>query len=270
MSQSHLDKTFLADLHVHSTFSDGQMTIPEIVDFYGTRGFGAVAVTDHICEDRSFLGRAAGYLNLSLTAATFPLYREILRTEADRAWRTYGLVLISGFELSKNSMFNHRSAHILGLGIKEFMTADGDIKDLARAIRKQGGLAIAAHPVATGKFEPQTYHLWSRREELKDEFDAWEVASGTKFSHEVQASGLPLLATSDLHRASQIDSWKTVFSCERSVESIFESIRKQDLSFMYYKEATVESQLRAWLRSPRVNDLGLEPLFGGVGNLACS
>lgn len=228
---------FLADLHVHSSFSDGQMSIPELVDFYGERGFGAIAITDHICEDRTFLGLAAGYLKLSLSESTFPLYIEILKSEAERAKRLYNMIVIPGFELSKNSWFNHRSAHILGLGITEFMTADGDIKDLARAIRAQGALAIAAHPVSTRKLEPQTYHLWNRREELKNEFDAWEVASGPHYFNEVQKSGLPLLATSDLHRKNQIESWKTQFTCERTQEAIFHAIRTQDLNFIFYRES---------------------------------
>ncbi len=262
---------FLADLHVHSTFSDGQMNIPELVDFYGSRGFGAIAITDHICEERAFLGAAAGYLNLALSAATFPIYREIIRSEADRAWRTYKMVVIPGFELSKNSWFNHRSAHILGLGIQEFMTADADIVTLARGIRAQGGLAIAAHPVSTGKFEPQTFHLWSRREELKGEFDAWEVASGTKFSSLVHASGLPLVATSDLHRASQINSWKTQFTCERSPLAIFEAIRKQDLSFTFYKEPLFELRTGDRFRRRHLSDyLVSRPVHGDLGNVAYS
>jgi hypothetical protein len=257
---------FLADLHVHSTFSDGQMNIPELVDFYGSRGFGAIAITDHIVEHEAFLGRAAGYLSLCLTPATFPLYREIVRSEADRAWREYRMVVIAGFELSKNSWFNHRSAHILGLGITDFMTADGDIVELARKIRAQGALAIAAHPVSTGKIEPQTYHLWSRREELKTEFDAWEVASGPKWSHEVEASGLPLLATGDLHRRSQINSWKTVFTCERRPEAILQAVRDQDLSFTFYQEPAVEAA--RWNRRPAITDLVPRPVYGGLGNVA--
>jgi hypothetical protein len=235
---------FLADLHVHSTFSDGQMNIPDLVDFYGTRGFGAIAITDHIVEHRAFLGKAARHLNLCLTPATFPIYRAILRSEAERAWQQYKMVVIPGFELSKNSWFNHRSAHILGLGIKDFMEADGDIVELARGIRSQGALAIAAHPVSTGKLEPQTFHLWSRREELRNEFDAWEVASGAKWSHEVERSGLPMIASSDLHRKNQINSWKSVFTCERSQEAVLEAIRKQALSFTYYQERAVAEVYR--------------------------
>jgi len=261
---------FLADLHVHSTFSDGQMNIPELVDFYGRRGFGAIAVTDHVVEHRAFLGKAARHLNLCLTPATFPLYKAILRSEADRAWREYRMVVITGFELSKNSWFNHRSAHILGLGVKDFMAADGDIRDLARGIRAQGGLAVAAHPVSTGKLEPQTFHLWSRREELREDFDAWEVASGTKWSDEVHTSGLPLLATSDLHRPSQINSWKTQFTCERDQGAIFDAIRRQDLSFKFYQEPVSEFErpIHGWIRRPSRARLGARPVHGDLGNVA--
>lgn len=257
---------FLADLHVHSTFSDGQMNIPDLVDFYGTRGFGAIAITDHIVEHRAFLGKAARHLNLCLTPATFPIYKAILRSEADRAWQRYKMVVIPGFELSKNSWFNHRSAHVLGLGIKDFMEADGDVVDLARGLRAQGALAIAAHPVSTGKLEPQTFHLWSRREELRNEFDAWEVASGTKWSHDVEHSGLPMIASSDLHRKNQINSWKSVFTCERSQEAVLDAIRKQALSFTYYQEPAVEPS--RWIRKPRFDRLGTRPRPGYVGNMA--
>lgn len=226
----------LADLHIHSKFSDGSMTIPELVDFYGRRRFGCIAITDHICEERSWMGRAAGYLRCTLTPETWPAYMEILKQETERAWELYKMVVIHGFELSKNSLSNHRSAHILGLGVHNYLAADGDVVELARAIRSQGALAIAAHPVSTRKFEPQTFHLWGRREELASEFDAWEVASGPHLFQEVKASGLPLLASSDLHHAFQINSWKTILNCERHPEAILDAIRRQDLSFHFYRD----------------------------------
>jgi predicted metal-dependent phosphoesterase TrpH len=227
---------FLADLHVHSKFSDGSLTIPELIDFYGERGFGAIAVTDHLCEKNTLLGIAARYLDVTLNEKSFPRYMETIEKEAQRAWRKYRMVVIPGFELTKNSLRNHRSAHILGLGVKEFVTADKDAVDLARAIRAQNALAIAAHPVATGKAEIQTLHLWNRREELKHEFDAWEVASGTQIFNEVLRSGLPMLATSDFHTPKNINGWKTKFYCERDPEAILQAIRKQDINFQFYKE----------------------------------
>lgn len=234
----------LADFHMHSTFSDGKLTIPELVDLYGSRGFGAIAITDHLCEAETVIGKAARYLGQTLTPATFPLYVEILRSEAERAWDLYRMVVIPGFELTKNSVSNHRSAHLLGLGISEFVPADGDPVELARAIRRQGALAIAAHPVHTRKTEKQTYHLWDRREELAAELDAWEVASGPYLFEEVAATRLPKIASSDLHRPSQFRSWKTVLSCERHPEAILEAIRRQELDFRFHDEEITDESYR--------------------------
>src|SRR5262245_14444031 len=106
----------LADLHLHSTFSDGKLSIPDLVDLYGRNGFGAIAVTDHLCESATVIGKAARAFQQTLTPATFPLYREILRSEAERAWTEYRMVVIPGYELTRNSVSNHRSSHILAIG----------------------------------------------------------------------------------------------------------------------------------------------------------
>ncbi len=235
----------LADLHVHSTFSDGQMTISELVEFYGSRGFGCIAITDHICEQKSLFGFAAGALKYTLTKETFPKYLETINEQAARAWSLYKMHVIPGFELSKNSWSNQRSAHVLGIGVTEWLPAELDILDMSRELRSQGALAIAAHPVHTGLFEPQTLHLWNRREELKDSFDAWEVASGRKFFDQVYESGLPLLATSDLHRASQISSWKTLLRVrkgERSTSAVLDAVREQKVEFGYWNDSIREIQ----------------------------
>lgn len=238
---------FLADLHVHSRFSDGSLTIPELVDFYGSRGFGCVAITDHICEKSTFLGLAAKYLNKTLNEQTFPEYLRILNEQAERAMDQYNMVLIPGFEISKNSLSQHRSAHILGLGISRYVAAEAEILDLIRSIRDQGALSVAAHPVSTGKAELQTLHLWDRREELKNEFDAWEVASGRELFTEVQKSGLPLLATSDLHHPRQMSGWKTVFRCERRAEAILDAVKNQNLEFEYYLDPLLSGVMKPGL-----------------------
>lgn len=230
---------FLADLHVHSNHSDGALSIAGLVDLYGRLGFGAIAVTDHICEQNTFLGKAARYLEKTLTPATFAVYQEELEYERTRAWNKYGLVLIPGLELTKNSFFNHRSAHILGLGVRKYIGPEAEPVTLARAIRSQGGCAIAAHPVPTRKFEAQTFYLWNNREKLRGEFDAWEVASGKVWFNEVQEEKLPMIANSDLHHPSQMESWKTVFNCERTEESILQSIRNQELDAVYFRPSAL-------------------------------
>ncbi|MBC7712461.1 MAG: phosphotransferase [Rhizobacter sp.] len=227
----------LTDLHIHSNFSDGKLSIPEIIDFYGTRGFHIIAITDHLCEEETFLGKASKVLNKTLTKNTFQQYLDLIKSEGARAMKKYGMLVIAGVELTKNSLSFHRSAHILAIGIREYISADGTIPEIISAIKKQGALAIAAHPVSTKKVEHQTYHLWDEREELKDLFDAWEVASGPHLFEEVMNSGLPLIASSDFHHEKHIRSWKTLINCEKNFESLYSAVKNQALEFTFFEEA---------------------------------
>jgi hypothetical protein len=227
---------FLGDFHVHSNFSDGALSIPELVDMYGQRGFGALAITDHVCEKQSFLGRSAHLLGKTLTRATFPQYLRLLAQEAARAWERYKMVVIPGVEITKNSLINHRSAHVVALGVTEWIPPELGVEEVVQAIRAQGALSIAAHPVWTGRIEPQTYHIWSRRDEWSTLFDAWEVASGARLFPEVVKTRLPKVASSDLHHPRQLESWKTQLLCPRHPEAILHAIRRQELDFVFYRE----------------------------------
>lgn len=246
---------FMADLHIHTNKSDGKMHLHDVIDLYGARGFGAIAITDHLCESRTLIGKSARFMGCSLTEVNFSSYIDELSEEAARAWRQYKMLVIPGFEVTMNTINNHRSAHILALGVRNYINPNQDIVSICRNIREHGGLAVAAHPVSTRKWEKQTYHLWDRRHELAPEFDAWEVASGPHLFTEVLHSGLPLIANSDLHGASQISSWKTVFHCEKNEEAMKNAIRKQDLQFHFYRDA---------LAQPRLSNLN--PLTYGILN----
>ena len=38
----------LCELHAHTTWSDGELTIRELVDLHGRAGFDVLAITDHV------------------------------------------------------------------------------------------------------------------------------------------------------------------------------------------------------------------------------
>jgi hypothetical protein len=40
----------LAELHAHTTWSDGSLALPGLVDLYGSRGFDVLCITDHVCR----------------------------------------------------------------------------------------------------------------------------------------------------------------------------------------------------------------------------
>ncbi|MCB0390149.1 MAG: hypothetical protein KDD58_02605 [Bdellovibrionales bacterium] len=231
----------LGDFHIHTNFSDGRLSIPEVIDYYGMRGFDVISITDHLCDNQSLCGMAANYLDKTLTQKTWNLYLETLQAEAERAWFQYRLLVLPGVELTKNSLINSRSAHVLAINVENYINPLQDPYDLAIDIHKQDGLCIAAHPVWTRKVEPQTYHLWDNRWELASVIDAWEVASGPHMFDEVLTSGLPLIANSDFHHPHHMRSWKTLLDCKKNPADILEAIRKQRIKFVFY-ENTQENE----------------------------
>lgn len=241
---------FLCDFHIHSQYSDGKMTLSELVDMYGERGFGAIAITDHLCETKTFLGQSAAFLGKTLMRSVYEKYIQAIELEAYRALRLYNMVVIPGAEFTKNSFSHGDSAHIVGLGVREFINPDQNVECIIDQIHSQGGVAVAAHPVPTRKVEHQTYHLWHNRDRLSTKIDAWEVASGAVLFDEVYASGLPMLANSDLHHPRQMSSWKTVLDGSRTEKNIFNAIINQNLDFTYYESLTPN-----WSSAGTVNHL---------------
>jgi predicted metal-dependent phosphoesterase TrpH len=215
---------FLADFHTHTRASDGKLSLRELVDLFGSRGFGAIAVTDHLSETCTLAGRATNLLGRSVRASAFARHVRELELEADRAWSRYRMLVLAGSEITAAG-----GEHVLALGVAEFIPGGLEVSKLCESIRSRGGLAIAAHPLRTPA-------LWNRREELRGIFDAWETATGAVLHEEVKNTGLPLIAGSTLHRAEHIRSWKTVLKCERTASAVLDAIRRQHVSFTLYAD----------------------------------
>ena len=246
----------LADLRIRSKFSGGQLTFPELIDFYGIRGFGCIAITDRINRQDGLIGLAMAGLGRTLTPALFPIYRGILLSEMERAWERYRMVVIPGVEIETCSLIGMRKTQILGLGVSRFFEPKDNILEMSNQIRAQGGLVIAAQPK---RAHPETGLLWGQRQELGHAIDAWEAGSGTRMHSEARSSGLPIIATSALRRPQQINSWKTILHCEPRAEAILEAIRRQQLEFKFYREVVTGSHIP----HPPTFDSGIELLDHG-------
>ena len=67
----------LCDFHVHTRWSDGRLSVREVIDLYGRTGhFDVIAITDHILMKRDLLARAGrlatlGYRHFSVTRDRF-------------------------------------------------------------------------------------------------------------------------------------------------------------------------------------------------------
>lgn len=216
----------LVDMHIHSNFSDGKLSISDIVDLYGKKGYSFISITDHLADSHTLTGFVTRALKLSLNEKTMDQYLSTIHTEAKRAWEKYNMVLVPGVEVTLNSWSREKSAHIVLLVVDRYINPNCSVKDLL--MQNQDFYTIAAHPLWEKAYEFKTTYLWENREELKPYVDAWECATATNMSQQVLNSGLPVIASSDFHGPSKFASWKTqAYLEDKSIENLFEAIEKK-------------------------------------------
>ncbi|MBC7420364.1 MAG: PHP domain-containing protein [Bdellovibrio sp.] len=221
-----MKKKYLVDLHIHSHFSDGKLSIAEIVDLYGAKGFSIIALTDHLADSKTLTGFVTCKLKLSLTSENMDLYLQTIRNEARRAWQKYGMLLIAGAEVTLNSWSRQKGAHLVFLGIDQYINPNQSIEEIL--IENRQFFSIAAHPLWEKSYEFKTTYLWENRECLASLFDAWECGTANFFSKEVYLSGLPIVASSDFHGPTRFESWKTAAYLEElSTDCLFDSIKNR-------------------------------------------
>ncbi|MGZ8462265.1 MAG: PHP domain-containing protein [Candidatus Deferrimicrobiaceae bacterium] len=215
----------LCDFHIHTTWSDGSVPLPEVVDIYGQAGFDVIAITDHVYNRDSTIGAWAGRLDKTITEENFGAYLNELRTEAKRAQERYGMLVIPGVEITKDYLSEKESAHVLLLDLKGYVSADLPWDDIFREGRRQGAVIVACHPHYTDHEVHDTLYFWNNRQRFAAYFDAWEVANRTDLFSVVSLGNYPILANGDFHKASHLYSWKTLLPCAKEAEAVKECIR---------------------------------------------
>ena len=102
----------LAELHAHSTWSDGSLSIPEVVDLYGGHGFDVLCITDHVHAPDD------AWAHLGVPADRFDEYVAEIEREAERALERYGLLVLPGAELTVNHADPDLAAHAVAVGLR--------------------------------------------------------------------------------------------------------------------------------------------------------
>jgi hypothetical protein len=223
----------LCDFHIHTRWSDGTLSVADVVDLYGRTGrFDVIAITDHVLMKRDLLAHAgriatAGYRNFGVREEQFERYLDEVRGQADRAMRQYGLLVIPGAEITQNRLNSRKNAHIIALDIKKYISADQPADDILRAIRRQDGLSIACHPHhrTTRRIEISTCYLWDHRDELADLVDVWEAANRDDLFSVTSLKHFPYVANSDFHKPKHLYSWKTLLRCAKSWPAVKKALR---------------------------------------------
>jgi 3',5'-nucleoside bisphosphate phosphatase len=202
------------------------MELRDVVDIFGQAGFDAIAVTDHVVNGDSSIGKLAHSFNYTVTVDNFREYMEAIDVERRRALDKYNMLVISGVEISKNYISSDRSAHILLIDIRDFISASWDYETIFSEAKKQDALVIACHPhQMSGKTSKDTYYLWNNRDNYSKYIDAWEIANRDDVFNVVSLKKYPYIANSDFHSARHLYSWKTLLNCDKDINSIKECIR---------------------------------------------
>ncbi|VVM07202.1 Processive diacylglycerol beta-glucosyltransferase [Methylacidimicrobium cyclopophantes] len=240
-------QVLLCDFHIHSTYSDGRLSVGEIVDFYGQRGFDCICITDHIVDPTRFIGRVCQLTGLVLSPDLVGEYFEVLRREKERAWRKYRMILFTGLEFNKDGYRAKSSAHLLGIDLRHPIDPSLTLPEIIGEIREQGGLSVASHP---HKFQsvwgPNTLYLWENQKQFAPLLDAWEIANRDDLFAPIGLKRLPFIANSDFHKPKHIDSWKTVLFCEKDPEAIKECVRiNRNVALTLYRRHRFGSLLRS-------------------------
>lgn len=239
-------RMLLCDLHMHSNYSDGKLTVPEVVDFYGQLGFDCICLTDHVADPRRLIGKLVKLSNLTLHPNQFEEYWDVLERERKRAWRRYNMILMTGVEFNKDGYTPKSSAHLLGIDLKEPIHPDLDLPETIAQIHGQGGLAVASHPhKQKSVWGKDTLFLWENQKTFAPLIDAWEIANRNEIFNPVSLKRLPFIANSDFHKPKHIYSWKTLLLSEKDPEAIKACIRenKQVAITLYRGDQEVASSL---------------------------
>jgi hypothetical protein len=227
--QDHPD-LLLSELHAHTTWSDGCLTIPALVDLYGGHGFDVLCITDHVHPPED------PWAHLGVPADRFADYVAEIEYEAQRASEQFGLLVVPGAELTVNHVDPDLAAHALAVGLRSFVSLADDIDTGLSAVRDAAAALVAAHPSGMPiPDEPPgaTRRFWRELDALGGLVDRFELINGNRVYGWVAEAELPAVATGDFHRIEHLFSWKTLLPCaldERAVVACLRSEAKLHLT----------------------------------------
>ena len=210
----------LCELHAHTSWSDGDLSMRQLVDLYGRHGFDVLCITDHVHPPGDPWG------HLGVAADRLPTYFAELEREAVRARALYGLLLIPGLELTDNAPDPDLAAHAVVIGLRTGVPLVSGIGPGMAAARAGGAAVIAAHPSGPESVDRRgTRRFWRELDEFRGLVDRWELINGHTAFPWIAEARLPAVANGDFHRHEQLATWKTMLPCPKDEETIVAFLR---------------------------------------------
>jgi processive 1,2-diacylglycerol beta-glucosyltransferase len=241
---SQAPQMLLCDFHIHSNYSDGKLSVPEIIDFYGEHGFDCICITDHLADPKRLIGKLSELANFTLGPEQVGEYFAVIERERQRAWRRYKMLVMTGIEFNKDGYTRKTSAHLLGIDLQLPIDPSLEIPELIAQIHTQGGLAVASHPhVMKSEWGKNTLYFWENQEQYAPLLDAWEIANRNNIFNDIGLKRLPFIANSDFHKPKHIYSWKTLIYCIKNTGAIKDCVRRNEhVAITLYRDFARASQ----------------------------
>lgn len=239
---------YKADLHLHTMFSDGNVTPEFRVQEAWYDGLDVIAITDHI-EGRKWEGKMLKFLKGYLPKGTVPVNDRVSRQPADKrgiqadlnvSYQSaaavadeYGMTVIPGAEITREPV---AIGHFNALFIKDANKIyDANPAVAIENARQQGALIQHNHPgwrrtsVKMTEFETQVYE--------KGYINGIEVMNGVQFYPSVlqraQERRLYVAANTDMHLTTQLyyqgeqRNMTLIFAKDKSLKSLKEALKER-------------------------------------------
>lgn len=212
-----------ADLHIHTTYSDGTATVAQVLARVAASDLDVIAITDHD----------------SIAGAH----------EAARLARDFGVEVIVGEEVST------REGHLLALFIEDFLPPGRPAAETIAAVHAQGGLCIAPHPydwavVSLGRRGLRQRIARDWPVDAIEVFNAslsWLRAPCNRLAQHVATElGVPAVGGSDSHALATIGRAFTTFAGS-SADDLYRSITSGQVGWDGQLWSTAQYLHTSWL-----------------------
>ena len=218
--------SLLCELHTHTTWSDGELTLRQLVDLYGTAGFDVLCVTDHVLrEDDAWPARNG---RPCVTAENIDAYLDEIERERVRALSAFGLLVVPGLELTYNDPDPDLACHAVAVGLERLVSMDEGPAAAMEVARDAGAAVVVAHPYDLGHrsvAHAQTRYFARHWRELHGLYHRVELFNSSRLFGWVAEQGLRPVAAGDLHRADQFPGWTTLVPCEHDAQALVDYLR---------------------------------------------
>jgi predicted metal-dependent phosphoesterase TrpH len=212
----------LCELHAHTTWSDGLLSVRQLVDLYGRAGFDVLAVTDHTARTES------DSAHNTVDAPRYAEYLAAVEAEAERAREVFDLVVVPGLELTYDDPDPAHGAHAVAVGLRSFVGVDGGIEHALAAARSRGAALIAVHPYSVDAVHGAvrgTARFALEPEWAASVVDRFELVNRHDVFGWVAEAELPVVASGDFHRVEHLATWKTLLPCAKDEAAVVDYLR---------------------------------------------